>query len=354
MPTMGGSHLNPRFRDACWIRHKRRHFFQTTVFGHLGAENRGFLLATSCELRVSENREPNNREPRTEIAHADHPGTVPPMKITLAHAMGTCFGVQDAIDMALDPAFKDRLTIVGQLVHNPQTTERLKANGVRIIERDQVMITAHGASDSTKDMLREKGFTVYDATCPLVIRLHKLARFLEREGYFPVVIGEASHVEVRGVVGNLRAAAIVHDEKDIAELQGHSRIGIVSQTTNRPEMVLRLVNAIRAQPWVEEVRFCDTICQPVKDRQRAIGDLLAVDIDLGIVIGGMNSANTRKLAELIADRGIEAHHIEGPDHLEAQWFSGKKHVGITAGTSTPQDVINAVHARVKEITAVAS
>ncbi|MBA3698325.1 MAG: 4-hydroxy-3-methylbut-2-enyl diphosphate reductase [Planctomycetes bacterium] len=281
------------------------------------------------------------------------------MKITLAQAMGTCFGVQDAIDMALDPAFKDRLTIVGQLVHNPQTTERLKANGVRIVERDQVdqitteavMITAHGASDGTKQMLRDKGFTVYDATCPLVIRLHKLARFLEREGYFPVVIGEASHVEVRGVVGNLRSAVVVHDEADIDQLQGHRRIGVVSQTTNRPEMVQRLLAAIRAKPWVEDMRFCDTICQPVKERQQAIEVLLGQDIDLGIVIGGRNSANTRKLQELIADRGIEVHHIEDPEHLEDAWFVGKKHVGITAGTSTPQDVIEAVHARVRAIIA---
>lgn len=281
------------------------------------------------------------------------------MKITLAQAMGTCFGVQDAIDMALDPAFKDRLTIVGQLVHNPQTTERLKANGVRIVERDQVdqitteavMITAHGASDATKQMLRDKGFTVYDATCPLVIRLHKLARFLEREGYFPVVIGEASHVEVRGVVGNLRSAVVVHDEADIEQLQGHRRIGVVSQTTNRPEMVQRLLAAIRAKPWVEDMRFCDTICQPVKERQQAIGVLLGQDIDLGIVIGGRNSANTRKLQELIADKGIEAHHIEDPEHLDEAWFVGKHHVGITAGTSTPQDVIEAVHARVLAIIA---
>jgi 4-hydroxy-3-methylbut-2-en-1-yl diphosphate reductase len=281
------------------------------------------------------------------------------MKITLAQAMGTCFGVQDAIDMALDPAFKDRLTIVGQLVHNPQTTERLKANGVKIVERDQidqisteaVMITAHGASDGTKQMLRDKGFTVYDATCPLVIRLHKLARFLEREGYFPVVIGEASHVEVRGVIGNLRSAVVVHDEADIDQLQGHRRIGVVSQTTNRPEMVQKLLAAIRAKPWVEDLRFCDTICQPVKERQQAIGALLEQDIDLGIVIGGRNSANTRKLQELIADRGIEAHHIEDPEHLDEAWFVGKKHVGITAGTSTPQDVIEAVHARVRAIIA---
>jgi 4-hydroxy-3-methylbut-2-enyl diphosphate reductase len=279
------------------------------------------------------------------------------MKITLAQAMGTCFGVQDAIDMALDPEFKDRLTVVGQLVHNPQTTARLRANGVRIVERDQidqitteaVMITAHGASDATKQQLRERGLTVYDATCPLVIRLHKLARFLERQGYFPVVIGESSHVEVRGVVGNLRHAVVIHDETDLAKLDGRTRIGVVSQTTNRLEKVQQLVGSIRALPWVQEVRFIDTICEPVKERQQAIHDLLAQDIDLGIVIGGHNSANTRKLGELIADRGIESHHIEGPAELQPGWFEGKRHVGITAGTSTPQDVIEAVNQEIRRI-----
>src|SRR3954469_13608505 len=138
--------------------------------------------------------------------------------------MGTCFGVQDAIDLALEPEFRGKLTVVGQLVHNPQTMERLRANGVRIVERDQVdsiateavMITAHGASDGTKDELRRRGFIVYDATCPLVIRLHKLPRFLKRQGYFPVIIGEATHVEVRGVIGNLKRSAIVGDEADLA------------------------------------------------------------------------------------------------------------------------------------------
>ncbi|MBA3708731.1 MAG: 4-hydroxy-3-methylbut-2-enyl diphosphate reductase [Planctomycetes bacterium] len=279
------------------------------------------------------------------------------MRITLAQAMGTCFGVQDAIDMALDPEFRDRLTVVGQLVHNPQTMERLKANGVRIIERDQiatittkaVMITAHGASDSTKQDLEAQGYTVYDATCPLVIRLHKLARFLQRQGYFPVIVGEASHVEVRGVVGNLSDSLVVNDEEDLSGLVGHSRIGIVSQTTNRLEKVQRIVAKIRALPGVEDVRFIDTICEPVKERQRAIHDLLAQDIDLGIVIGGSNSANTRKLMELIRDKGVEAHHIERAEDLEAAWFAGRQHVGITAGTSTPQDVIESVHAAIRAL-----
>jgi len=279
------------------------------------------------------------------------------IKITLANAMGTCFGVQDAIDMALDPDFKDRLTIVGQLVHNPQTVDRLRSNGVRIVERDQVddidteavMITAHGAADRTKEELREKGFLVYDATCPLVIRLHKLARWLEKKGYFPVIVGQADHVEIKGVVGNLRSCVVVNSVEELHKLEGHRRIGVVSQTTNRLEKVRAIVEAIEALPWVEEVRFTDTVCKPVKERQAAINDLLSQRIDLGIVIGGFNSSNTRKLVDVMEDHGVEAHHIERADELKPEWFQSCHHIGITAGTSTPQDVIEEVYQAVRRM-----
>ncbi len=279
------------------------------------------------------------------------------MQITLASAMGTCFGVQDAIDMALDPAFKDRLTVVGQLVHNPQSVERLRANGVRIVERDQidsittpnVMITAHGAADSTRAELEARGFTVYDATCPLVVRLHKLALWLQRKGYYVAIVGQRDHVEIKGVVGNLGDCVVVGSVDEVEALAGRPRIGVVSQTTNRLEKVEVVIRAIRALPGVEEVRFIDTVCQPVKDRQRAINDLLAEDIDLGIVVGGRNSSNTRKLLDVIRDRGVEGHHIERASELREEWFHGRRHVGITAGTSTPQDVIEEVAEAVREI-----
>ncbi|MDA3960083.1 MAG: 4-hydroxy-3-methylbut-2-enyl diphosphate reductase [Planctomycetota bacterium] len=279
------------------------------------------------------------------------------VKITLASAMGTCFGVQDAIDMALDPAFAGRLTVVGQLVHNPQTVDQLRANGIRIVERDEidsitteaVMVTAHGAADSTKADLQARGFTVYDATCPLVIRLHKLARWLERKGYFVVIVGQRDHVEIKGVVGNLQNCLVVAGVDEIGPVAGNRKVGVVSQTTNRLERVWEVVAAIEQLDGIEEVRFTDTICQPVKDRQAAIQDLLSNDIDLGIVVGGFNSSNTRKLLDLLHDRGVDAHHIERPEELEAEWFTGRNHVGITAGTSTPQDVIEEVHQAVRRL-----
>ncbi len=276
------------------------------------------------------------------------------MRITLASAMGTCFGVQDAINMALDPDFQNNLTVVGQLVHNPQTVERLRENGVRIIERheidsittDNVMITAHGAADSTKQSLKEKGFAVFDASCPLVVRLHKLARFLERKGYFPVIIGKHDHVEIKGVVGNLKKSLVISDPSEVEQLKTYKRIGVVSQTTNRPEKVQEVLAAIQALPQLDDLRFIDTICKPVKDRQEAISELIECDIDVGIVIGGYNSSNTRKLSTLIEDNNIPSYHIERATEIEEAWFEGKKHVGITAGTSTPQDVIEEVHARI--------
>ena len=272
------------------------------------------------------------------------------MRITLAEAMGTCFGVQDAIDMALDPAFENKLTIVGQLVHNPQVTQQLQENGVAIVDRDKVdqitteavMITAHGASDSTKQDLEGRGFTVYDASCPLVIRLHKLARMLERKDYWVVVVGRADHVEVKGVVGNLGPCSVVAGADDLSQLAGKKRIGVVSQTTNRPEQVAEVVAAIQQLPGVEDVRYVDTICQPVKDRQQAIHGLLQAGIDTALVVGGYNSANTKKLQNILQQNGVNAYHIEAPAEVDPQWLADCEHLGVTAGTSTPQDVIESV------------
>lgn len=277
-------------------------------------------------------------------------------RITLASAMGTCFGVEHAIRMALDPAWKGRLTVVGELVHNPQVIDRLRREGVAIVEREAidqvateaVMVTAHGASEGFKANLSRR-FTVCDATCPLVMQLHRKALAMQAEGFFVVVIGQADHIEVRGVVGNLGDCAVVAKVEDLGQLAGRSRLGVVSQTTNRPEKVEELVTRMRELPWHPEVKYVDTICSPVKARQRAIEDLLEQDIDLGIVIGGFQSSNTRKLVDLIKDHGIAVHHVERAADLRRSWFAGHRRIGITAGTSTPQDVIRSVHLAVRRM-----
>ncbi len=279
------------------------------------------------------------------------------MKITRARALGTCFGVRDAIEAALDPSFSGDLTIVGQLVHNPQTVEQLRENGVQMVDSvDQgittrnVMITAHGASESLKNQLRDLGHIVYDASCPLVLRVHKAIRRLVDEGWHPVVIGQSEHVEVKGIVGDLDQFTVVGEVEDIDLLEPYQRIGVVCQTTHRIRHAQEILAAIRTRFPELEIEFVDTVCKPTKDRQNAV-DELTDQVDVMIVVGGYNSSNTRKLVKVCREKGVTAHHIERESQLEGEWFEDVNHVGITAGTSTPHEVIDAVHDRIRELAA---
>lgn len=281
------------------------------------------------------------------------------MKVSLASALGTCFGVQDAINLAMDPQFGSDLTIVGQLVHNPQVNESLKKNGVSLvngiehieeIKSRKVMITAHGAAEKTKQKLYDAGFVVYDASCPLVMRVHKTIKGMVQKNYFPVVIGQKDHVEVKGIVGDLEEYLVVNDEKDLEKIKssGKRKLGIVCQTTQQTDRVEGLVKKIRELDEVDEVSFVNTICQPTRDRQVAVRDL-ADQVDLMIVVGGYNSSNTKKLVQVCDEKNIEAHHIESSSQLDRKWFVRKEHVGITAGTSTPEWVITEVHTEILKI-----
>ncbi len=281
------------------------------------------------------------------------------MKVSLANALGTCFGVQDAINLAMTPDFGADLTIVGQLVHNPQVNESLKKNGVSLvndinamdqIKTKKVMITAHGAAETTKKKLSDAGHTVFDASCPLVMRVHKTIKSMVQKDYFPVVIGQQDHVEVKGIVGDLEDFLVINNVSDLEKIEqaGKRRLGIVSQTTLQVEKAEHLVSKIRNLECVDEVYFVNTICQPTRDRQIAVRDL-ADQVDIMIVIGGYNSSNTKKLVQVCEEKNIQAYHIESFSQLEGDWFHNKNHVGITAGTSTPEYVINEVHEAILNI-----
>ena len=281
------------------------------------------------------------------------------MKVSLANALGTCFGVQDAINLAMTPDFGADLTIVGQLVHNPQVNESLKKNGVSLvndidamdqIKTKKVMITAHGAAETTKKKLSDAGHTVFDASCPLVMRVHKTIKSMVQKDYFPVVIGQQDHVEVKGIVGDLEDFLVINNMSDLEKIKraGKRRLGIVSQTTLQVEKAEHLVSKIRNLECVDEVYFVNTICQPTRDRQIAVRDL-ADQVDIMIVIGGYNSSNTKKLVQVCEEKNIQAYHIESFSQLAEDWFHNKNHVGITAGTSTPEHVINEVHEAILKI-----
>lgn len=282
------------------------------------------------------------------------------MKISLAKAMGSCFGVDDAVEMAMDHPEAEDLTILGQLVHNPQTVNRLKSKGIRLaegidaidsIETKNVMITAHGAADKIKEKVVEAGFNLFDATCPLVQHVHRTIKRMVKKGYFPIVIGEEKHVEVKGIVGDLEEYLVIKDASDLDHLSPEKRLklGIVSQTTQNHQNVNKVAREIEAREDVQDIKFFNTVCKPTQERQSAVEEL-SDNVDIMIVVGGKNSSNTRKLKLLGDKKGISSYHIESSDELELSWFEGKKHVGITAGTSTPFNVIDSIHESIRELT----
>ena len=227
------------------------------------------------------------------------------MKISLAKAMGSCFGVDDAVEMAMDHPEAQDLTILGQLVHNPQTVQRLKSKGIRLaegidaidsIETKNVMITAHGAADKIKEKVVDAGFKMFDATCPLVQHVHRTIKRMVKKGYFPIVIGEEEHVEVKGIVGDLEEYLVVKDAADIDLLTPEKKSiwGIVSQTTQNYHNVNKVAQEIEDREDVEDVKFFNTVCKPTQERQAAARKL-SDTVDIMIVVGGKNSSNTHKV-----------------------------------------------------------
>ena len=275
------------------------------------------------------------------------------MKVLVAEHFGICFGVRDAIAQAQALARKGPLTILGELVHNPIVREQLQAQGVHARSSagpapGRVMITAHGTSDAQRAALKQQGLEIADGTCPLVRYAHEQLKRLVRAGYFPIVIGMADHVEVRGLIGDFAEACVINQSADIANLPPRPRYGIVSQTTQPIDRVGALVAEIaRAHPQAE-VRFADTVCKPTKDRQLALKKLIAA-VQVIVVVGGRQSNNTRQLVETCRAAGRRALHIERPEELQSDWFRGVAIVGVTGGTSTLPETIEAVRRRLEEL-----
>jgi 4-hydroxy-3-methylbut-2-enyl diphosphate reductase len=266
-----------------------------------------------------------------------------------------CFGVRDAIAQAEQLARQAPVTILGELVHNPIVRERLRAQDVVEGSLDQarstsarVMITAHGASDAKRAMWRDRGFDVADGTCPLVRHAHEQLKRLVAAGYFPVVIGKVGHVEVRGLTEDFPEACVVDLASDILKLPRRDRYGVISQTTQPIDRVRALVAKIERLNPESEVRFVDTVCKPTKDRQSALRKLINAT-DAIVVVGGRESNNTRQLVETCRAAGKRTFHIERPGELQVEWFDNIDIVGVTAGTSTLPETVQAVHERLEQI-----
>jgi len=276
------------------------------------------------------------------------------MTIIRATHLGMCFGVRDAIALAEEHAAAAPLTILGDLVHNPAVMASLREQGVSVatdvadVKTQTVMVTAHGASEKALARTRARGLDVVEATCPLVHVAHRAIKALLRDGYHPVIIGQRGHVEVRGLTEDLDAFDVVLTEDDVRALEPRPRIGVASQTTQPIERVQYLVRLIRQRFPDADVRLIDTVCLPTKQRQKAAVDL-AQQCDVVVVIGGAASNNTRELVQTSGRYCARVHHIQSEDDLRMEWFAGAGTVGVTAGTSTPDPIIDQVEHRIREL-----
>lgn len=282
----------------------------------------------------------------------------PRYDLFIATHTGMCFGVRQALAATETLLSQGRATVLGQLAHNPAVSSRLEDQGAssgQLADRSaptrNVVITAHGASDRDRKRWREAGYQVTDTTCPLVHVAHRKLADLVARGCQPVIIGKEGHVEVQGLQGDFPGAEVLLHPDEIVKIPQADRIGIISQTTQPIHHVRALVSEIRKQRPHAEIHFHDTVCHPTKDRQSALEELCRT-VDLVLAIGGKNSNNTAQLARTSRQLGCRAYHVVSPDDLREKWFKGVRKIGLTAGTSTLDESLEAVIERLQEMAGV--
>ncbi len=282
------------------------------------------------------------------------------VNIKVANSAGFCFGVKIAVDMAKEAGEKlGGAYTNGPIIHNKQVVQFLEKLNVKELktkdqlkEGDTVIIRSHGVPPQTERELAEKGVNVLDATCPFVKKVHEKVKQLVSEGYFVVIIGEEGHPEVIGTLGHLEEAGgkgiVVENMEDlIRKLPRRNKIGIVAQTTQNEDFFEKAVGYIASN--AEEVKIFNTICDATSVRQEEV-KALAPQVDVMVIIGGKHSGNTNRLAQISKALNPNTYHIETADELRPEWFEGAKDIGVSAGASTPDWIIEEVVERIKQLT----
>jgi len=279
------------------------------------------------------------------------------MEIILARNAGFCFGVKRATHIAFEAAGRkseDGTYTLGPIIHSPQVVSRLEDMGVRVLrdistlDSGTVIIRSHGVTASEMDEATAKDLEVVDATCPFVKKAQGYVKALSAEGYDVVVLGDYDHPEVEGIVSYASGRVyVVATAEDMAVLPVMKRIGIVAQTTQSIENLRSVVSEALIKG--SEIRVYNTICDATSVRQDEARSL-AASVDCMVVIGGHNSANTKRLAEICHEIQVNTHHIETVEQIDSGWFNGIERVGVTAGASTPKWLIDEVIDRIRELT----
>ncbi len=278
------------------------------------------------------------------------------MEILVAKTAGFCFGVKRALELVREALRNGETPLysLGPLIHNPRVVMELSAKGVQeISDIDEIpaqaagkaIIRSHGAGPGTYRIADAKNIGIIDATCPFVKNVQQLGAFLAGQGYQVIVFGERDHAEVKGVLESIVAvpaaspALVISDSGEVDTQQLAAKVGIISQTTQENSNFSRLVASI--VPHVKEIRVFNTICSATAERQRETAEL-SRKVDVIIVVGGKNSANTSRLAEIGRKNGAKTYQVESASEINPDWFQGIKKVGITAGASTPDEQIDEI------------
>lgn len=276
------------------------------------------------------------------------------MEVRVASPCGFCFGVRRALELT-EGALSERsdLHMLGNLIHNRSVVEDLAARGLTTVasldevEGGAVVIRAHGVPRLVYDEAAARGLDLVDATCPFVTRAQEAAALLAREGYTVVLVGDPDHAEVRGIVSAAGGQALVVDSPDeLPPLPPGARVGVLFQTTQQPEQAPLFAAALA--PRVRELRQFNTVCRATADRQRAVR-ALAPEVDVMVVVGDPGSANTGRLTAIARDLNPRTVQVEGADDLDPAFFDGARVVGLTAGASTPDAILEAVRRRIEAL-----
>lgn len=276
------------------------------------------------------------------------------MNVILAKKAGFCFGVKRATQLAFDAVGKDQETYtLGPIIHSPQVVGKLENLGIRAIDsldaldHGTIIIRSHGVELKEIDEAKQKNLTIVDATCPFVTKAQEHVKSLSEAGYGVVVVGDADHPEVQGIVSyggeNVFVVALGEDVKKLPKMK---KIGVVAQTTQSFENLKNVVCECLLRGG--EIRVYNTICDATTVRQDEAKEL-AGQVDCMLVIGGFNSANTRRLLEVCAELQPRTYHIETAAEINPVWFEGVEQVGVTAGASTPKWIIDEVMNKIEEL-----
>jgi 4-hydroxy-3-methylbut-2-enyl diphosphate reductase len=273
------------------------------------------------------------------------------LKITVAKRAGFCFGVKRAVEIAFDMAEKkERVCTLGPIIHNPQLVARLREKGVDTIEEPAdgagtVIIRTHGIPLDMHQRIARMGVEIIDATCPFVKKAQQYAKLLKDENYQVIVLGDIDHPEVKSIMSYAGDEVLVVGGSETPK-RIKSRVGIVVQTTQPVDALKRLLLAVVEK--AKEIKVYNTICNSTALRLKETGEI-SRGVDMMIVAGGKNSANTTQLANQCRAMGVGTCHIETAGELDPAWFEGVESVGITAGASTPDWIIEEIVERINKL-----